>query len=166
MNKAAFLDRDGVLNIDKGYLYKIEDLEWMTGAVEAVKMLNQADYLVIVVTNQSGVARGYYSEQDVKKLHEHMQRYMLAQGARIDAFYYCPHLPEAPVSMYAVDCDCRKPKPGLILNALEDFAVDKAQSFIIGDKDRDIESGLAAGLPNSYLFHGGNLAELVRDIIK
>ena len=110
---AAFLDRDGVLNVDHGYAHRPEQLEWVEGAAEAVRLLNEAGYYVLVVTNQSGVARGFFDEAAVKSFHAHMQDGLSAHGAHIDAFYYCPHHPEGTIKPLAVRCRCRKPAPGM-----------------------------------------------------
>lgn len=162
--KAAFFDRDGVLNVDKSYLYKIEDLEWIDGAKEALAYLTKKGYTVFVVTNQSGIARGYYTVDDMNKLHEFMAQQVAAAGGKIEKFYYCPHLPEGKIAEYAVECDCRKPKPGLILRAFEEYDIDKEAAFLIGDKTRDVESAEAAGI-KGYLFSGGNLLNFVKEIV-
>ena len=162
--KAAFFDRDGVLNADKSYLYKIEDLEWIDGAKEALAYLTQQGYTIFVVTNQSGIARGYYTVDDMNKLHEFMAQQVAAAGGKIEKFYYCPHLPEGKIAEYAVECDCRKPKPGLILRAFEEYDIDKDAAFLIGDKPRDVESAEAAGI-KGYLFSGGNLLNFVKEIV-
>ena len=162
--KAAFFDRDGVLNVDKSYLYKIEDLEWIDGAKEALAYLTQQGYTIFVVTNQSGIARGYYTVDDMNKLHEFMAQQVAAAGGKIEKFYYCPHLPEGKIAEYAVECDCRKPKPGLILRAFEEYGIDKDAAFLIGDKPRDVESAEAAGI-KGYLFSGGNLLNFVKEIV-
>lgn len=162
--KAAFFDRDGVLNVDKSYLYKIEDLEWIDGAKEALAYLTQQGYTIFVVTNQSGIARGYYSVDDMNKLHDFMAQQVAAAGGKIEKFYYCPHLPEGKIAEYAVECDCRKPKPGLILRAFEEYDIDKDNAFLIGDKPRDVESAEAAGI-KGYLFSGGNLLNFVKEIV-
>ena len=143
---AAFLDRDGVLNVDHGYVHRLEQLDLIPGAAEAVRLLNQAGFLTIVVTNQSGVARGYYGEDDVKRFNDEVRRQLAAAGARIDAFYYCPHHPQGTVARYALACDCRKPKPGLLDQAARDFAIDRARSFMIGDKDDDMKAAAAFGI--------------------
>lgn len=161
--KAAFFDRDGVLNVDKSYLYKIEDLEWIDGAEEALAYLTKKGYTVFVVTNQSGIARGYYTVDDMNKLHEFMAQQVAAAGGKIEKFYYCPHLPEGKIAEYAVECDCRKPKPGLILRAFEEYDIDKEAAFLIGDKTRDVESAEAAGI-KGYLFEGGSLLDFVKEI--
>ena len=160
---AIFFDRDGVLNVDVNYLYKAEDFQWIPGAKETIKYYNDQGYLVFVVTNQSGVARGYYSESDVHSLHQWMQQELAAAGARIDAFYHCPHHVQGSVAEYRLDCGCRKPAPGLILQAMEQWKVNKKQSLLIGDKPSDVEAAQAAGI-KGYLFSGGNLLEFVRTI--
>ena len=162
--KAAFFDRDGVLNVDKSYLYKIEDLEWIDGAKEALFYLTQKGYTIFVVTNQSGIARGYYTVADMEKLHEFMAQQVEMAGGKIEKFYYCPHLPEGKVAEYAVECDCRKPKPGLILRAFDEYDIDKDAAFLIGDKPRDVESAEAAGI-KGCLFEGGNLLNFVKEIV-
>lgn len=153
MNKAVFLDRDGTLNIEKNYLYKIEDFEFVPGITEAVKFWNDNGYLVIVVTNQSGVARGYYREEDVQKLHRYINLALSEMEAHIDAFYYCPHHPEHGIGEYKMICNCRKPKTGMIEKAISDFNIDVTQSALFGDKDSDIQAGEAMGI-QSFLVDG------------
>ncbi len=143
---AAFLDRDGVLNVDHGYVHRPDQITWNAGAAEAVRLLNTAGYLVIVVTNQSGVARGFYDETAVKELHAYMREELAHNGARVDAFYYCPHHPEGTVAAYAVACRCRKPGIGLLERAARDFAIDRARSVLIGDTDADMEAARAFGI--------------------
>lgn len=138
--KAVFLDRDGVINVEKGYLHRVEELEFIPGAAEAVRLLKDAGFLVIVVTNQSGVARGFYSLREVEQLHRHMEQELAACGARVDAWYVCPHHPD-----HDGPCSCRKPLPGLLLQAANDFRIDLAGSYLVGDKLSDLEAGLAAG---------------------
>lgn len=164
--KAAFFDRDGVLNVDKAYLYKIEEFEWVTGARETIKYLKNLGYLVIVVTNQSGVARGYYTEQDVSALHDYMQNELYKMGASVDAFYYCPHLPDGTVAEYATECMCRKPNPGMVIQAVQEWGIDPTKSFIIGDKQRDLNAGASAGVTKGFLYSSGDLLEFVKKIIK
>jgi D-glycero-D-manno-heptose 1,7-bisphosphate phosphatase len=149
-----FLDRDGVLNTDTGYVHRAQDFQWMPGAFEAVREAHDRGYVVLVVTNQSGVGRGYYDEVAVHALHDWMQQQMHAHGTAIDAFYYCPHDPEA-------DCECRKPRPGMFLQAIRDWNLDPAASLSIGDKQRDLEASAAAGI-RAGLFTGGNLAAFLR----
>ena len=165
MNKAIFFDRDGVLNVDVDYLHEIEKFQWIDGAIDAIKLCNEKNYLVVVVTNQSGIARGMYTEDEIKKIHSHMQSELKKFGAQIDAFYYCPHHPNGIVKPYAKVCDCRKPKPGLILRASQDLKIDLSTSIIIGDKQRDIDAGLNAGITNCLLFKGGNLYEVMKNFL-
>lgn len=164
-DKAVFFDRDGVLNEDVAYLYKIADLRWVEGAREAVAYLTQLGYKIFIVTNQSGIARGYYTVDEMQQLHEYMQREIAAAGGKIEKIYYCPHHPEGSVAEYACTCDCRKPKPGMILNALAEYDIDKEQSFLIGDSKRDVEAAEAAGI-KGYLFTGGSLLDFVKGIVK
>ena len=139
----AFLDRDGVLNVDRGYVHRPDQLSWIAGAPDAVRLLNEAGYTVIVVTNQSGVARGYFDEAAVKRFHSRMQDSLLAQGAHIDAFYYCPHHPEGTVKEFAVRCHCRKPDTGMLEQAARDWPIELTRSFLIGDKDGDLAAAAA-----------------------
>ncbi len=140
---AAFLDRDGVLNVDHGYAHRIDQLDWVDGAAEAVRLLNEASYTVIVVTNQSGIARGLYSEADVHAFHAHMQDALKTQGAHIDAFYHCPHHPDGSVAGFAVNCECRKPGTGMLQQAAREWPLDLTSSFLIGDRDGDMEAAAA-----------------------
>ena len=140
---AAFLDRDGVLNVDLGYAHRPDQLEWIPGAQEAVQLLNEAGYYVFVISNQSGVARGYFDENSVKLFHAHMLAGLSARGAHIDAFYYCPHHPEGTVKSLAVQCRCRKPGPGMLEQAAAEWPIDKQASFLIGDKDEDVAAATA-----------------------
>ncbi len=144
MKRAVFLDRDGTINIEKEYLYQIADFEFIPGAVEAIKILNQAGIIVVVVTNQSGVARGYYTEEDVEILHRHIAHELERSGAHVDAWLFCPHHPSGRGS-YALPCDCRKPLPGMLKDASRSHDIDLQNSTMIGDKRADIEAGLAAG---------------------
>ena len=136
----------------------------MPDAIEAIRYINEHGALAIVVTNQSGVARGYFPEENVIKLHEWMQKELACYGAHIDGFYYCPHHPEAKVEEYRKDCDCRKPKPGLILKAAADHDIDLAHSVMIGDKERDAECGRRAGCLG-VRFVGGSLLDEVRKFV-
>lgn len=137
MNKAVFLDRDGTLNVEKHYLYKIEDFEFLPGVIEGLKLLQEAGYLLIVITNQSGIGRGYYSEEDFNILNHWMLETLEENGVTVNAVYYCPHLPDAQVEKYRKECECRKPKLGMFLQAIEDFEIDLNKSYVIGDKIRD-----------------------------
>lgn len=140
-----FLDRDGTINVEKEYLYKVKDFEFIPGAPEAIRKLKAAGFLVIVVTNQSGVARGYYGLDDVARLHEHMSAELAKHGASVDAFYVCPHHPDARVAELRIECDCRKGAPGMLLRAAAEHGIDLGRSYMVGDKLADIEAGEGAG---------------------
>lgn len=158
---AIFFDRDGVLNHDTGYTFEPHRLEWIDGALNAVKAANDAGYFAFVITNQSGVARGYYEEHHVLALHRWMADQMALIGAHVDAFEYCPDHPEGSVARYRRLSDRRKPAPGMILELMRRFPVEPAGSMVIGDKDSDIAAARAAGLPG-HLFTGGNLEAFVK----
>lgn len=147
MRRALFIDRDGTINIEKGYLYKIQDFEFIPGVVEALSLLKKAGFLLIVVTNQSGVARGYYQTEDVEKLHNHVDKLLESKGVFIDGWYYCQHYPGYSNGVVGGDeaCFCRKPSPGMLLMAATEHSIDLKSSFMIGDKLADIEAGIAAG---------------------
>ena len=162
MRQAIFFDRDGVLNEEVGYLWEVERFKWIDGAREAVKLCNERGLLAVVVTNQSGIARGLYTAREVDALHAFMQRELSEIGAHIDAFYYCPHHPEGVVEEFSIVCDCRKPKPGMILRACTELDINPAQSILFGDSKRDIEAAAAAGLRDGILFTGGNLFDAVK----
>lgn len=145
MLQAVFLDRDGTINVERDYLFRCEEFEFISGAPQAIKKLNDAGFLVIVVTNQSGVARGFYSEKQVAVLHDFVQSQLKSYGAHVDGFYYCPHHPDKGQPPYRQRCRCRKGEPGMLLDAARDFNIDLTQSFIVGDKLADVEAGLAVG---------------------
>lgn len=146
MNKCIFLDRDGNINVEKDYLHKVEDFEFESGSLEAIKIFKELGYMVVVVTNQSGVARGYYSEEDVHTLHEYLAEKALEAGGEIDAFYYCPHHPEKGLGRYKQECDCRKPGPGMFWEAQKKLDVDFETSMVIGDKMSDVKAGKNLGM--------------------
>jgi D,D-heptose 1,7-bisphosphate phosphatase len=160
---AAFLDRDGVLNVDHGYVHRPQQLTWIPGAVDAVKWLNDRGYYVFVITNQAGVARGYFTEDDVRRFHAHLAGELRGAGASIDDFRFCPHHPEAIVTSYRAACHWRKPQPGMILDLLQHWPIVIHQSFVIGDKSTDIQAAAAAGI-RGYRFSPGNLCDLVQSI--
>ncbi|MGD0586810.1 MAG: D-glycero-beta-D-manno-heptose 1,7-bisphosphate 7-phosphatase [Oryzomonas sp.] len=144
LKRAVFVDRDGTINVEKEYLYRVDEFEFIPGAPQALRLLNEAGFLVVVVSNQSGVARGYFTEEDVDILHRHIAAQLAKTGARVDAWYYCPHHPSGRGS-YSLPCRCRKPMPGMLLEAARRHNIDLAASVMIGDKLVDVETGLAAG---------------------
>jgi len=160
---AAFLDRDGVLNEDTGYVHHPDQVHWVEGAREAVRWLNDAGYLVFIVTNQAGIARGLYSEQHVADLHGWMRAELRLHGAHIDGIEYCPYHPEGTVERYRLASDLRKPGPGMLRKLLAEWPVDASRSFMVGDRPTDLEAAAAAGIPG-HLFQGGNLLDFVRSL--
>ena len=167
--RAIFLDRDGTLNEEVGYLRSLADLRFCAGALEAVRLINEAGWLAIVLTNQSGVARGLFPETFIGEVHAEMQLRLQLGGAHLDAVYACPHLPPEEgqrdsetarqrdgktLRQYRIECDCRKPKPGLIRRAVADFGIDVMRSFVIGDRYRDVEMGHNAGTQSGLVLTG------------
>jgi D-glycero-D-manno-heptose 1,7-bisphosphate phosphatase len=153
-NCGVFLDRDGTINEEVNYLGHPEQLRLLAGAAEAIKLLNGAGFKVVVVTNQAGVARGYFSEGAVHEIHGVLQKMLSDHGARLDAIYYCPHHPTAGLGVYKEDCNCRKPKPGMLERAAKDLNINLRESFVVGDKISDLEAGYAVGGRN-ILVHTG-----------
>ncbi|MDO9266674.1 MAG: D-glycero-beta-D-manno-heptose 1,7-bisphosphate 7-phosphatase [Sulfurimonas sp.] len=147
MNRALFLDRDGVINVEINYLHKINDFEFVEGIFELCKKYQNRGYIIIVVTNQSGIARGYYSEEDFKYLTLWMIKEFVKEGIDIKKVYSCPHYPEISGA-----CSCRKPEPGMFLEAQKEFDIDLRNSILVGDKESDIEAALNAGIAETYLF--------------
>lgn len=160
--RAVFLDRDGTVNVEKDYLYRIEDFEFIPGVPESIRRLREAGFLVIVVTNQSGVARGYFGLADVERLHRHMQKELAKAGTAVDAFYVCPHHPTEGVGELRTDCACRKGNPGMLRQAAEEHQIDLSRSFMIGDKAADVEAGQRAGCTSFLVLTGYGAAEAAR----
>jgi len=158
----VFLDRDGTMIEDVGYLDRLERLKLFPYTIDAVRLLNAAGFKVIVVTSQNGVANGILPESFITEAHEHLSELFRAAGARVDGYYYCPHSPHAPVERYRMDCDCRKPKPGMILSAARDHGIDVPASIVIGDRWRDIEMGFAAGTTAMLVETGYGRTEAAR----
>ncbi len=144
MNKAIFLDRDGTINVDKEYVHRIEDFEFEKGAVKGLKILQALGYQLIIVTGQSGIGRGYYSEEDYHKFMDYMHLQLARYNILIDGEYFCPHHSEKGVGKYKIDCKCRKPKTGMLEEAVKEFDINLKESFVIGDKTDDIEMGRRA----------------------
>lgn len=161
MRGAVFFDRDGVLNEDVGYLHRAADFRWVDGARDALRIVADLGLAAIVVTNQSGVARGYYTMDDVETLHDWMRRDLARDGLGVTAFYACPFHEDADVPQYRVpDHPDRKPNPGMINRAVDEWQLDRERCLLIGDKDSDMEAAKAAGIRGA-LFRGGNLADFV-----
>ncbi len=137
--KAVFLDRDGTINVDKGYVYRREDFEFLEGSIEGMKKFKEAGYDLIVLSNQSGIARGYFKEEEYLKLEKWFVRELAARGIDLKAVYYCPHLPNAVIPKYRIHCDCRKPKLGMFERAVKENNIELSGSIAIGDKIRDLK---------------------------
>jgi D-glycero-D-manno-heptose 1,7-bisphosphate phosphatase len=145
LNRGVFFDRDGTINEEVCYLSHEDQLKLIDGTAEAIKSLKKAGFKIIIFSNQAGVARGYFSEQTLNRIHQVMADMLRAQGAHLDAIYYCPHHPTAGIGFYRMDCDCRKPKPGMLERAARELKIDLSRSFVVGDKISDLEAGYAVG---------------------
>lgn len=162
--KAIFLDRDGTINKEVEYLYKPSEFSFIPGVIDAIKIFKELGYLVIVITNQSGVARGYYTEKDILVLHNYMNTELeknISKDIKFDACYYCPHHPDGTIEKYSINCNCRKPNIGMIKQAIKEFKengieIDLSESYIVGDKEIDVETGKKIGLYNSILVRSGH----------
>lgn len=161
---AAFLDRDGVLNVDIGYAHRADQIDWVEGSVDAVRRLNAAGFRVFVVTNQSGIARGLYGADAVETLHRWMDGELRRLGARIDDWRYSPYHPDHQAERFADKASWRKPAPGMLLDLMRHWPVERDRSFLIGDRESDIEAARAAGIAG-HLFAGGNLDAFVAALL-
>lgn len=157
---AVFMDRDGTINEQMGYINHLSRFHILPGVPEAIKLLNDNDYLVIIVTNQSGVARGYYPFSLIEEIHTYMRESLKKEGAKIDAVFFCPHYPRGKVEEYARECDCRKPKTGMIRKARESFDIDMSRSYMIGDHFTDLEMARNCGLKSIMVKTGYGLGEV------
>lgn len=156
LRKAAFLDRDGVINRECEYLHRVGDFEFLPGALQGLRQLSELGFLLAVVTNQSGIARGMYTEADYRALTEHMVAELASRGVTLAGIRHCPHLPEASVAAYRRDCNCRKPKPGMVLDLAKQLDADLSASILVGDKLSDLQAGRAAGVYRCYLVRSGH----------
>lgn len=162
-NKAVFLDRDGTINVDKHYLFRKEDFVFLPDVLPAMRLFQEKGYLLVVVTNQSGIGRGYYTEEDLLSLNRWMMDRLQREGIVLSGIYYCPHLPDAPVEQYRRVCDCRKPGTGLYHRAAEELDIDLSKSIVVGDKMRDLT--LADEIPGCRAYLVGNEITLL-DVAK
>lgn len=161
MRKVVFLDRDGVLNKDPPhYAHRIDQMEMIPGVDDAIKLLKDHGYFLVVVSNQSGVARGYYPEEQIQIFNNALMQEIRKKGGDIDVFCYCPHHPEAPLEQYRVNCTCRKPKPGMILDAAKKYDLDLSTAFFVGDKATDVETGKNAGVKTILVLSGQGKDEI------
>ncbi|MDU4092920.1 MAG: D-glycero-beta-D-manno-heptose 1,7-bisphosphate 7-phosphatase [Pantoea sp.] len=152
---AIFLDRDGTVNVDHGYVHEIDDFQFIDGVIEAMQELKKMGYALVLVTNQSGIARGMFSEDQFMQLTEWMDWSLADREVDLDGIYYCPHHPEAAVESYRQQCDCRKPQPGMLLSAMKELNIDMAASYMVGDKIDDVQAGKAAGVGTTVLVRSG-----------
>lgn len=159
MNKAVFLDRDGTINQEVNYLYRPKNLVFIPKTIEAIKLFHQLGYKVIVITNQAGVAKGYYKEHHIRILHNYIDKMLKENGTYLDAYYYCPHHPEGTVDIYKKECMCRKPRIGMIERAVMDFDIDLSKSIIVGDKEIDVKTGKNAVISTCVLVRSGQILD-------
>ncbi len=164
MNRAVLLDRDGTINFDKDYVYKIEDWEFIPGSLEGLKMLFDAGYKLVIITNQSGIGRGYYTEDDMENLHKHVLSCLKEKGIEVAGIYFCPHHPTGAKGKYKKNCSCRKPGILMAKKAIQDLDIDVAQSFCIGDKTCDIKMGKDAGLKTLLVRTGKGGKDCLYDV--
>ncbi|MFA4849317.1 MAG: HAD family hydrolase [Methanoregula sp.] len=161
IKKAVFLDRDGVITEDPPhYAHRIDQVQIIPGSADAIRLLNEGDFIVIVVSNQSGVAKGYYQEHDIRLFNDEMKRQLSLEGAYIDAEYYCPHHPEGIIDRYRQECSCRKPQPGMLIQAAEEHQINLKASFMIGDKFSDIVAGKSVNCRTIFVLTGHGKGEV------
>ena len=160
MQPAVFLDRDGTMIHEVGYLSRREDLRWFSWTIDAIRLLNRAGFAVCVTTNQGGIGLGFYEEQFVLDLHKEMSATVAAAGGRIDGWYYCPHYPTAVIERLRMDCDCRKPKPGMIRRAASELPLDLSRSYVVGDKFADVALAKAVGAKGVLVKTGHGEAQI------
>ncbi|MBN2254566.1 MAG: HAD family hydrolase [Deltaproteobacteria bacterium] len=173
-HRAVFMDRDGTINEEVGYLSRLEELKIFPETYEALRLINKSGMKAIVITNQSGVGRGFFGEEFVDTVHRRINELLKENGSFIDRFYYCPHHPVYGRGPYKISCDCRKPKPGLLLRAAEELQIDLAGSYMVGDMIKDLQAGHNAGIEKALLVktgygqnvvHAGTAAYVARDIL-
>ncbi len=152
---AIFLDRDGTINIDHGYVHEIDDFQFIDGVIDACRELKKMGYVLVLVTNQSGIARGKFSEDQYMQLTEWMDWSLADRDVDLDGIYFCPHLPDAAIEEYRQVCDCRKPQPGMLLQAQQELNIDMAASYMVGDKPEDMQAAIAAGVGTKVLVRTG-----------
>ena len=156
MRRAAFIDRDGVINEELDYVHRVEDFHILPGVVDGLRLLAESGFALVVVTNQAGIAKGYYTEQDFQHLTAHMRTAFKAQGVELAAVYHCAHHPDGVVPGLSGPCDCRKPQPGMLFQAARDLGLDLARSVMVGDKPSDTQAGRAAGVAWTVLVESGH----------
>ena len=165
LRPAVFIDRDGVINEERNYVHQISEFAFLPGAIEGLKKLQDLGYALVVVTNQAGIAKGFYTEADFERLTNHMLQKLLKDGVKISGVYHCPHHPNGVVTKFTVFCECRKPRPGMLLRAANDLGVLMEKSILVGDKISDIEAGFAAGITTNILVESGHeIEEASKDV--
>jgi len=159
LSNAVFIDRDGVINEDRGYVHRIEDFVFLPGAISGLKIFQEMDYKIVIVTNQAGIARGMYTERDFERLTDHMHKILAANNVMVSGVYHCPHHPDGIIEHLTSICNCRKPRPGMLLEAAKNLGLKLESSVLIGDKCSDIEAGINAGVPLNILIKSNELTE-------